>query len=111
MTATANASRWISREYADLVDSLCNAGPRRMIDFDVVIVGSGYGGAIAAAVLAGSTLKKDGRTPRIAVLERGREYLPGSFPARMDGPAAYICSNIMSTCPPIRSVVASEPPR
>ena len=41
--------------------------------FDVLIVGSGYGGAVMAARLA-STGK------RVAVLERGREYLPGDFP-------------------------------
>ena len=50
-------------------------------DFDVVIVGSGYGGAIAAAALAGST---DGQAvQRVCVLERGREYLGGSFPTRL----------------------------
>ena len=41
--------------------------------FDAIIVGSGYGGSVMAARLA-STGK------RVAVLERGREYLPGEFP-------------------------------
>lgn len=41
--------------------------------YDVVIVGSGYGGAIAASRLA-----RAGR--RVCLLERGREYLPGDFP-------------------------------
>jgi cholesterol oxidase len=40
---------------------------------DVVIVGSGYGGSIAAACLAG-----EGR--RVVILERGREYGLGDFP-------------------------------
>src|SRR5688572_10948903 len=44
--------------------------PERNLRFDVLIVGSGYGGAVMAARLA-STGK------RVAVLERGREYLPG----------------------------------
>ena len=43
--------------------------------YDAVIVGSGYGGGVAAARLARAGLK-------IAVLERGREYLTGEFPSR-----------------------------
>jgi cholesterol oxidase len=48
-------------------------------DFDVLIVGSGYGGAVCAARLAGE------RRPgvKIAVLERGREWVPGTFPDRL----------------------------
>ena len=44
--------------------------------YDVVVVGSGYGGAIAAARLAES-----GR--RVCVLERGREHAVGSFPTSL----------------------------
>jgi cholesterol oxidase len=40
---------------------------------DVLIVGSGYGGAIAAAQLAG-----DGH--KVVLFERGNEYAPGDFP-------------------------------
>lgn len=42
--------------------------------YDVVVVGSGYGAAITAARLAQGGLK-------VAVLERGREWIPGEFPA------------------------------
>lgn len=41
--------------------------------YDVIVVGSGYGGAIAASRLA-----RAGR--RVCVLERGKEILPGEFP-------------------------------
>jgi cholesterol oxidase len=43
--------------------------------YDVVVVGSGYGGGVAA-----SRLSRCGR--RVAVLERGREFMPGDFPDR-----------------------------
>jgi cholesterol oxidase len=48
-------------------------------DFDVLIVGSGYGGAVCAARLAGQ------RRPgvKIGLLERGREWVPGTFPDRL----------------------------
>ena len=46
------------------------------IVFDAVVVGSGYGGAIAAAKLA-----LTGQT--VLLLERGREILPGDYPTDM----------------------------
>jgi cholesterol oxidase len=49
--------------------------------FDVLIVGSGYGGSVAAAGLAGCS-DASGRKLRVGLLERGRHYLPGEFPAR-----------------------------
>ena len=44
-------------------------------DYDVVVVGSGYGGSISA-----SRLSRAGK--RVAVLERGREFVTGEFPSR-----------------------------
>ena len=41
--------------------------------YDVVVVGSGYGGAISASRLARAGLK-------VCVLERGEERQPGDFP-------------------------------
>jgi len=41
--------------------------------YDVVVVGSGYGAGVAASRLA-----RCGR--KVAVLERGREFVPGDFP-------------------------------
>lgn len=43
--------------------------------YDVIVVGSGYGGGVSA-----SRLSRAGK--RVAVLERGKEYLPGDFPAK-----------------------------
>lgn len=46
-------------------------------DYDVIVVGSGYGGAVMAARLA------PGR--RLAVLERGKEWQPADFPSALTG--------------------------
>ena len=43
--------------------------------YDVIVVGSGYGGGVAASRLA-----RAGK--RVCVLERGREFLTGEFPSR-----------------------------
>lgn len=48
-------------------------------DFDVLIVGSGYGGAVCAARLAAERR----RGIRIGLLERGREWVPGTFPEQL----------------------------
>ncbi|MEO8596035.1 MAG: GMC family oxidoreductase [Candidatus Solibacter sp.] len=48
--------------------------------YDIVIVGSGYGGAIAAARLARAKVK-----PSICILERGKERQPGEFPETLAG--------------------------
>ncbi|HVY43172.1 MAG TPA: GMC family oxidoreductase N-terminal domain-containing protein [Hyphomicrobiaceae bacterium] len=45
-------------------------------EYDAVVVGSGYGGGVAASRLARMGFK-------VAVLERGREYLPGEFPTNI----------------------------
>ncbi len=54
-----------------LAKSLDQAGRH----YDVIIVGSGYGGGVAASRLA-----RAGK--RVAVLERGREFVTGEFPSR-----------------------------
>lgn len=55
----------------------------RQKKFDVVIVGSGYGGAISAARL-GFANDQAGRKLSICMLERGREHPVGSFPERFE---------------------------
>ncbi len=47
--------------------------------FDVLIIGSGYGASISAARLS-AALRPGGR---LGVLERGREWVPGTFPDRL----------------------------
>lgn len=44
--------------------------------YDVVVVGSGYGGGVAASRLARAGQK-------VCVIERGREFLTGEFPSRL----------------------------
>ncbi len=77
------SGRWLSREFAELLSDSgkCHRTPVLEPAYDIVIVGSGYGGAVAAAELAGCT--EDGRPLKICVLERGREYLPGAFPSQL----------------------------
>ncbi|MDQ0036692.1 choline dehydrogenase-like flavoprotein [Variovorax boronicumulans] len=82
------ATRWLSRGFEELIfehaaKPECN---EFTADFDVVIVGSGYGGAVAAAEL--SSLRGSDKT--VCVLERGREYLQGSFPTRMADLASHV---------------------
>ena len=50
---------------------------QRKSAYDFVVIGSGYGGAISAARLAGANLNPK---PSICILERGREWQPGTFP-------------------------------
>lgn len=73
---TESKTAWISQGFERLVGRV-RAAPAN-VHFDVLIIGSGYGGAIAASTLAGRT--HEGRAISVGVLERGREYLPGSFP-------------------------------
>ena len=71
-----SGSAWISQGFERLVKR-ARTTPQH---FDVLIVGSGYGGAIAAATFAGMLHKGTATPVTVGVLERGREYLPGSFP-------------------------------
>ena len=57
-------------------------------EYDVVIVGSGYGGAVTASRLARAGL-------RVCVLERGREVRPGEFPT--DAPSFAANSQVEHT--------------
>src|ERR1035438_6413820 len=50
--------------------------------YDFVIIGSGYGGAIAAARLAAANLKPK---PTVCILERGKERQPGEVSETLAG--------------------------
>lgn len=82
--AGPRAATWLSIDLVTLVGELPGfaASDPEEFHFDVVIVGSGYGGAMALQALAGYGTAAD-RPLRIAMLERGKEYLPGAFPSRM----------------------------
>src|SRR3974390_1776422 len=51
--------------------------------YDAIVVGSGYGGSIAACRLA-----RAGR--KVALFERGREIHPGHFPAAVEAAARQV---------------------
>ncbi|MES2512298.1 MAG: alkaline phosphatase D family protein [Pseudomonadota bacterium] len=82
-TSPHRRTRSLSQGMVDLGRKIAKEGSPV---FDVVIVGSGYGGSIAAQQLAGLTTTDaaTGLTRKITVcvLERGAEYLPGMFPSR-----------------------------
>jgi cholesterol oxidase len=58
--------QWLSQNKDDLLEH-----------YEVVIIGSGYGGAIAASKLA-----KEGY--QVCLLERGREIVPGEYPNNIE---------------------------
>lgn len=60
------------------IEILINRLQQEPTVFDVVIIGSGYGGAVAASRLARA--RADGKPLNICVLERGREFQAGDFP-------------------------------
>jgi len=65
-----------SRAVARLSSSISEIAPA----YDAVVVGSGYGGAIAAYRLAGAHWSASRERFKVCVLERGREIRPGAYP-------------------------------
>jgi choline dehydrogenase-like flavoprotein/predicted alpha/beta hydrolase len=75
-------TEWLSEGVEKLAFELLEHDEPKKPHCDVAIIGSGYGGAVAAARLAGARDKGLDRQASVWVLERGREFLPGSFPER-----------------------------
>lgn len=90
----AQAGRsWLSRQAPELVARVEQARSRNEpFDCDLLIVGSGYGGAVAAARAAAHEIVQDGmrRPARVWLIERGSEYLPGMFPSRFSELAGHV---------------------
>jgi len=88
----------LSSTWADLLyqlhqgDSACSPQHNQGFHCDVLIVGSGYGGAVAAAAL-GETRRPDQSGPRVWLLERGQAYMPGEFPNQMADLAGHVRFN------------------
>ena len=55
----------------------------------VLIIGSGYGGAVAAYRLSGTPAHRE-REHRVLVLERGKEYALGEFPMTIEELPTYL---------------------
>lgn len=90
---SSSHSEKISQGFEQLVYDLSKKDPQQnKNDFDVIIIGSGYGGSIAAAEL--SACHKNGQPLSVCVLERGKEYLPGNFPASFSEIPKHVRFNI-----------------
>lgn len=72
--------------------SLASSPEELASEYDVVIVGSGYGGAITAARL-GIANATAGKGLSIAVLERGDEHPTGTFPESQESAVTKLYSS------------------
>ena len=92
--AAVSALTWLAKGLESLFDDcrydgLADEGlPRPDFDTDLVIVGSGYGAAVAARQFAGC--RSNGAALKICILERGDEYLSGAFPSQMAELAGHV---------------------
>ncbi len=77
----------------DVADRLASPAESLSADYDIVIVGSGYGGAITAARL-GIANATAGKGLAIAVLERGDEHPTGTFPETTESTVRQVYSSL-----------------
>ena len=92
----------LSTPWPDWLAAARRAAPfdARLAELDVVVIGSGYGGSVAALRLA-----EQGR--RVLVLERGSEFLPGEFPNHV-GQLPNTCVARASAAPSAASAACSR---
>ena len=76
---------WLSRDVEQLIQLNQTSGPAYAPD--VLVVGSGYGGAVAALRFAEHGLQ-------VTLLERGAEYLAGDFPTDLSQAAGFVRAEI-----------------
>jgi cholesterol oxidase len=70
---------------------LSTSWEQRKNTYDIVVIGSGYGGAITAARLATADLNPK---PSICIIERGKEWQPGQYPEAPLDVAAQVRSDL-----------------
>ena len=101
MNTLAN-DRWLSEGAEVLIEEIEKADATNpgVLHCEVLIIGSGYGGAVAAARLAAATPKAGGDPVKVYVLERGNEYLPGEFPATFAEVPAHVRFSNQDGLPP-----------
>ena len=89
-SSTHRATAWLSQGLESLYPQIAKLpdDASEQFHFDVLIVGSGYGGAIALSRLAGHA--QGDRPLKLCMLERGQEHLPGSFPSRFADLAGHV---------------------
>jgi len=78
---SATWREWIANRNSETDTAITDTGA------DVVVVGSGYGGAVAALRLAEKGYQ-------VLLLERGSEYLPGEFPNHFSQIPKYLRANV-----------------
>ncbi len=84
------ATTWLSQGLEVLLADLASSRtPNGQPHFDAIVIGSGYGGAVAASRLAWAQ-NAEGQRLKVCLLERGKEYLPGMFPSEVSSLAGHV---------------------